>query len=261
MSALPKTIEERIRKRLQEMKEVIEKRQDPFQIDVASVLEDLRLLLEKYGESVFSLDAEAIESVIEIISEQEEWIKVESSLLGIGPILAVLSLKNMDAQDIGRALLSSWTPLVYRDHLTIREIFRGLRYIEEVRRIRKTLGVEEEGTLGFLSRDYLKTLGIMSEEEFNAKISLLSLKVAPLLENNKQVKYWDVILEDSYAKTVENAVLLAFLISRGEISLKIDPESGEVYIVKPDAEEIRKRFSIAIPLSYEEWVKRHAERS
>jgi len=259
MTSVPRSIEEQLKARIRTIKRIIEERKDPFTVDISSLLDDLRFFLEKYGEKILHLDAEAIENIVMLLVEQEEWLKMESQLLGLSSLAALMTLRKAPLKKIASIFLAAWIPQVYRDHLTLREIKRGLKYIEAFRRLPKKPKVGEEDTLGLVNEKFLKYLGIIGEKDFKKKLSEYALKIASQLEKNSRIEYWDAIIdENDYRKTVENALLLSHLISRGNLAIEIDPLKEKIFIVKEGKNGSKRsnRFSLAVSINYLEWVKR-----
>lgn len=239
------------------IEDILKKRVDPFTVDISELLEKMRLLLEKYGDEVLLMDMEALSRIVDLIKEQEEWVQNESLVLGMGPLFALARLRQMSLEEIAEKFCEVWNPIAYRDQMMVSTVLRALDYLDAVRRLPKTLtGVE---SVDFrLSEETLSNLGLLGEEAFREKLSEFSRKVERLLGEESSIDYWDLVLDDTFEKSLENMILLSYLCSRGEVSLKVNPLTDEIKVVKPGGRG--DRFSLALPFNYDIWVRRIAEK-
>ena len=253
MSSLALYDVEEFVKSIKKLQEKVRKREiDPFSVEIKEILFLLRQFLQKYGYLVLQYDAEAINYLVEIISEQEEWVKAESEILGIGPLSALAKIKRLKLKAIVKIFVKCWHPLIFKDQLTLKEIERGLEHLEKRRILSKRLQ-EMVFELGYVDREKLKEMGLLSDERFREKLQSFALKLGRILEEKGEVDYWSIVVGKDFNETVENAILLAHLISQGHVYLEKDPVKGVIYVtLKPKK---RESESFTITVNFEKWKK------
>lgn len=238
------------------IEDILKKRVDPFTVDISELLEKMRLLLEKYGDEVLLVDIEALCKIVDLIKEQEEWLQNESLVLSLGPFFALARIKQMSVEEIAEKFCASWTPIAYRDQASISTLMKALNYLDALKKFPKTVDFSLSSEYE-LDRSSLN-LEFLSDEDFREKLETLEKKIKEVLEEKEEVDYWDLVIDRSFERSLENMIILSHLCSRGVISIKINPLSGEIKIMKPRRKS--ENYSVALVFNYETWVKKIAEK-
>jgi len=238
------------------IEDVLKKRVDPFMVDVSELLEKMRILLEKYGDEVLLMDIEALCRIVDLIKEQEEWLQNESLVLSLGPFFALAKIKHMSVDEIAEKFCESWTPIAYRDQASISTLMKALNYLDALKKFPETIAFSfsEEYKLDRSSLN----LEFLSDEDFREKLAAFEKKIKDILEEKEEVDYWDLVIDEDFEQSLENMIILSHLCSKGVVSIKINPLSGEVKVMKSCSKG--ENYSVALIFNYETWVRRIAEK-
>jgi len=217
---------------------------DPFSVDLPRVLKELAELLPSLSEYGLEMDAEALYYVAELIARQEEWVKGRSALLVLGPFVAMLKVLALSTKELAQELLKAWNPIVELEQVTFADILRGLEYLEERG---KPLPLPEAALpLSYAGFELLEELGLVAGPELEEAVGEVRELLRGEFERRGYALYREVVACDSLRKTYLRAYAISHLATSGEVSIAMDPVSGEVYVTPPGEGEV---VSIAIPLS------------
>ncbi len=207
---------------------------NPFDVDIK---EKIRVLRERLPEWKFLdellVDSEAMLELAQIVKLQDEWLKHRASSLYIDPLLIQLKVKLLAKQALTEAFVKSWHPVAQVDQLSPRGLEKAFVYWLDLSPMSERFK-EQFGSYGIRpgSIDYaeLISLGIFTEDQFEQTLKELHEE---LLEesNGEWVDYREFIQSDRFEAKVRRAYLMAFLISEGRASLRIEPLTGVVWTV------------------------------
>ncbi len=221
----------RLRELLEELAETARRTSDPFKIDVKRVLDELAEILPmlKYEEMV--LDAEILSRVVEIIKEQEDWVKNRSAMLVLGPFIALLKIASLSKQELAKELAEAWHPIVELEQITWIDVFRALNYLSARRKF--ALEIPEGKRVGVASSSELGELGLLSELDLEEEAKKLEKEIAEKLAEKGAVEYFEVVRGESLSEVFVKAYVISYLATAGKYSIVYDPLREKYYIVKP----------------------------
>ncbi|MDW8045018.1 MAG: hypothetical protein RMJ31_04515 [Nitrososphaerota archaeon] len=246
--------------RIIDLCKAIERKGDPFELDVKRSLELLRRYLPHWKLlDELLLDVEALNQLSSIVKLQGEWVKYRASSLYIDPLMIELKIRAASIERLVEIFINSWHPIV-----SIRQIFpsrlkKAIDYWNQLLPLKERFKKEEvnEVSPGSLSLSELIALKIMSKEEFAEKLQRLYAELESKADTHS-IDYWEFITKESFEETVMRAYLISFLISGGYVKLKIDPIEERMTLIPRKIDEksdktITMPRSIAISLDYERW--------
>ncbi|MEM1524965.1 MAG: hypothetical protein QW372_00830 [Nitrososphaerales archaeon] len=242
--------------RIIDLCKAIERKGDPFEVDVKKSLETLKKYLPhwKFLDELL-LDVEALNQLSLIVKLQGEWVKHRASSLYIDPLMVELKIRALAIEQLIEIFIKSWHPIVNIQQIFPSRLKKAMDYWNQLPPLKERFRKDEviEVSPGVLSLSDLLALKILSEEEFFEKIHNLRIE---LESKHDGFDYWDFITRDSFEETVIRAYLTSFLISEGYARLKIDPIEERMILI-PHKVGIKSAMprSIAISLDYEGWVK------
>ena len=199
------------------------------------IAEKIRLLKERLPEWKFLdellLDSEAMLELAQIVKLQDEWLKHRASSLYIDPLLIQLKVKLLARNELSEAFVKSWHPIVQVDQISPKGLEKAFVYWRDLQPMAERFKDEfgsygvKPGTVGYAE---LIELGIFTRQQFDK--DLKELHEALLQKSNGNwIDYREFIDAKNFEGKVLRAYLLAFLISDGQASLRIDPLSGQVW--------------------------------
>jgi hypothetical protein len=242
--------------------ETIEKEgTDPFDLDVKKFLEILRRYYKKWKSlDDLLLDAEALAELAKVIELQGRWIKDRSSSFYIDPALLELKLRMLEPHQLAMAFVRSWHPIISMDRITPQRLKEGLNYWNALLPLNER---KEEfplpSTVGItFDLEDLIELSILSKTEFEDTLQAVLRE----LEERGRIEYHDFIYGygDAFETSIIKAYLTSYLVSEGKAELDVNPLEDEVFISPSTTTVTTKALhpsskSIAISLSYEDWVQ------
>lgn len=252
--------------RIIEMCVAIENRQvDPFTLQVEDIIQVVREYFPHWQHpDELRLDAEALHHLASVIKLQSEWVKQRSSSLYTDPFLLEEKIRQINKEDMVKIFLSTWSPLVESEQLTLHNISQGLIYWKALAQLRdRWASINVNAVeMGSVSRDEMVKQRVLSEREFGEDLECywreLKTKVAERGSEGK-IEYWDFISADTYEETVQRAFLTAFLVTYGYATLEIDRLEEIIHIIpynKPrEAALTLQSTSVPISVSVEDWKK------
>ncbi len=252
--------------RIIEMCVAIENRQvDPFTLQVEDIIQVVREYFPHWQHpDELRLDAEALHHLASVIKLQSEWVKQRSSSLYTDPFLLEEKIRQINKEDMVKIFLSTWSPLVESEQLTLHNISQGLIYWKALAQLRdRWASINVNAVeMGSVSRDEMVKQRVLGEREFGEDLECywreLKTKVAERGSEGK-IEYWDFISADTYEETVQRAFLTAFLVTYGYATLEIDRLEEIIHIIpynKPrEAALTLQSTSVPISVSVEDWKK------
>jgi hypothetical protein len=206
---------------------------NPFDVDIR---EKIALLKSRLPEWEFLddllLDSEAMLELTQIIKLQDEWLKHRASSLYIDPLLIQLKVRLLSKEELIEAFVKSWHPLAQLDQLSPRGLERAFVYWRDLEPMSERFK-QEFGNYGvkpgILEFQDLVDLKVFTEEQFDHTVDELYQQLLNK-SDGEWIDYREFIRDPAFEKKVIRAYLLAFIISEGRASLKVDPLTGTVWI-------------------------------
>jgi hypothetical protein len=202
------------------------------------------------------LDAEAIEALSIIIQLQGKWVKDRSSSFYFDLSLIEKKVKEMDDEQLAKAFLRCWHPIVAMDRLTLERLQEGIEYWNRLLPLEERIGdlPEQMIEIDHLSIDDLSKMKILSDEQFSESIK----NIRKELDKKGKVNYWDFIRCEEFDDTITKAYLTSYLVTDGYADIEINPLEDEIFLIpmkkKIDYTNMRPR-SIPISISCEKLRK------
>ena len=238
---------------------------DPFDLNVKEFLKTLKRYLKKWKFlDDLLLDAEAITELSKIIELQGKWIKDRSSSFYIDPVLLELKLKMLEHHQLAMAFFKSWHPIVSLDRITPQRLKEGLNYwnaLLPLNERKEEFPLPSTVDITFDLEDLIE-LNILSKTEFDDALQA----VLKELEGRGRIEYHDFIYDEAFETSIIKAYLTSYLVSEGKAGLDINPLEDEVFI-SPSTTNLNAKAlqpsskSIAISLSYEDWLQWREKRN
>ncbi len=222
----------RLEEILDEVSATLRSSSDPFSVRVLEILDELRDLLPRMRDEDLLMDSEIILKLAEVVREQGEWLRRESTVAALGRIIALLKL-SMDPRSLAEELLEAWSPIVDLEQVTLADVHRSLSYLQEKR-------------IAPPSREMITLRGSLKEiipEE--PDLEEILDEVREIVRKMEEPIPYRKVVSGSPKEVLLKAYAIAFLASSGEISLVLDPVEEELYVTKPSP---GKFFSYVIPV-------------
>jgi len=235
---------------------------DPFDVQVREFFDRLGEILPKLKEyDDLYLDIQAVLGLSDVVFQQGEWIKHKSSVLYLDPLLIMLKLHALQAQDLADVLARAWHPIVEMETISPHGIKEAREYWTELPPFgERWQGPDATEVLtGEVARRELARMGILSEEDFVSVLDKAWRELKDAAGDKGEIQYWEFIMERSFEKTVIRAWLVSFLVSYGYATLELKPLEEEILLKpmpKPQRLEHALTFSVPISISREEWTRR-----
>lgn len=200
--------------------EIESSRLDPFSVDVSSLLSRLREIIERERDvETIVLDAETLYRVSVVLGLQQRWIRERASSLFIDAGMVYSKIIGSDPKSLVAALLQAWRPIVRLEQVSVDLLMKGYQHFLS----RPTRG-QAAGDFGVSP---LARPGAYEAIESQISSELGEL-LAELSSVGGWVKYWDFVSAQGDKR--RRAYLLSYLISRGEVDVRINTLSGEIWI-------------------------------
>ncbi|HUH99508.1 MAG TPA: hypothetical protein VLY65_00560 [Nitrososphaerales archaeon] len=216
---------------------------NPFEIDIR---EKLLVLKQHFPDwkaiDVMLKDSEAMSQLVAIVKLQDQWLKHRASALYIDPLLLELKIQLISKEELAESFAKCWHPIAQIDQLTPRGLEKAFIYWRELvpfsERFKDQFGNFGEPT-GMIGLEELESLSIFTKEEFQARLNAISKELVQR-SNGKEIDYRDFIKGNDPEETALRGYLIAFVITEGSATLRIDPLTEQIFIStingKPDDE-------------------------
>lgn len=237
---------------------VIRRGSNPFEVDVPRFLALLDEYLENYSSiRDLVLDLNAIEKISQIVELQGDWVKSRSSRLYFDPMIIEWKIKSLSLRKLASILIRSWHPIASLRVLSPRALEAAINYWVNLPPLKGRWGYLPSPTYGVeltsiedLIKDKLALKGSFSDmlREFWRRLLDYS--------KGKPIPYWEFVHDDSYETSLLKAFMISFLASYGYVTLEFDPKIKDYLIIPLDEPKpVRGGSSIAISLSYDDWIR------
>lgn len=232
---------------------------DPFIVDVEKYISYLKnFLFQSSSTEDLTLDLEALEALSRIVEFQGRWIIDKSSKLYFDPFIIELKIKSLNLNDLAHILCYAFHPIASLRLISPRGFEEAVKYWLNLPPLKDRWGklphpvfTIESTSIEDLIRSRLALKGSFNEmiEEFWGRIKDLARRGT--------IYYWDFLKSDSFEDSILKAYMISFLASYGYVGLDFDPKIGD-YIIIPyeNRIEVSNSNSIAISISYDEWLRR-----
>ena len=250
--------EDKVKRIIEVVESILKHHGDPFSINVQLLFDELNNLLPEIMKEDLMLDITTVDALVNLIKAQDNWIRMESSLLVLGPLLALLKVKKYSLEELAQELTNAWTPIVEVEYLSKEAIKKGLEYIQGKRKY--FLSTEEGEYVRKTSLNELEELGFLGEA-FTQYINKFKRNLIEKLNKKQKLRLWDIIYSDDYHETLINALALSHILTMNLVSLAINPLTNEIFITKARNGEA---LSFPIVVTREQWMgekKRLKEKS
>jgi hypothetical protein len=238
---------------------------DPFTLNIDEIVKVVKEYFPHWKHpDELKLDAVALNHLATVIKLQSEWVKQRSTSLYTDPFLLEEKVRQISKQQMVDVFLSAWSPLVEFEQLSLHNLAQALVYWKGLTPISQRWKDADalQVIMGSVSREEMIQQRVLGDREFTAELSYwwqkLKDKVAEKGADGK-VAYWDFIGADTYADTVQNAILASFLVTYGYATLEIDMFEETIFIIpcdKPQNQVLSVQSkSVPIPVSLEDWQK------
>ncbi len=233
--------------------ELVEKRAiDPFLFDVRRVLNKVREIHPRLSSlEDHCLDAKVLNAISRVLSLQGIQLKFQSSSLYSSPGALKGVMERLSPEDLAKAFLRSWHPIVELEGLTLEGVQAGLSYWsglkpydERRRRIERKGGMPPEG----VDEAHLERIGI-ARGDFMKKMREYFEEIVKRSKEGR-LRYWDFVRAPSLREAVERAYYASFLISYGFVGLEGFGEDLEISLRGGRAGG--GRIGVSVPISISE---------
>jgi len=237
MSRLVRVSREELERMISILTEIESRRLDPFSVDVSSLLKRLRDIIERERDiETIALDAETLYRVSVVLGLQQRWIRERASSLFVDASLVYSKAISADPKSLAAAFLQAWRPIVRLEQISVELLLKGYQHFLS----RPSRGVASAGEAGEAPP---------RPGEYDATESQISGELKGLLGELSSmggwVKYWDFIGLRGDRRM--RAYLLSYLISRGEVDIRVNAVTGEIWVrAAPRASDEPRTTSLAV---------------
>lgn len=197
---------------------------EPFSVNLASILERLRNILEEHKDTeTILLDAETMYKISVVLGLQQRWIRDRASSLFIDNQLIKTRIVFGSVDSLAKAFLSAWRPLIRIEQITLQYLLRGYEHFLSLP-ARNRRKINAYGAMTEVPSEGWK---FYREEEVTKKIEAIKEELA---RDGGWVDYWEFVRRGGLEDTYERAYLLSHLISRGFVEVAIDVLNDKVML-------------------------------
>ena len=217
---------------------------EPFSVNVASLLERLRRVIEENRDlETIALDAETIYQISIVLGMQQKWIRERAASLFIDSQVIYSRIIASDQRSLVEALLRAWRPLVRIEQVSIPLLLRGYEHFLSL----PSRGVaREEPVYGSLPGG---VAGYEVEEREKLMDKVNELWQELLSRGEEWIDYWEIVGSGDLQARYERAYLLSFLISSGLVDVSINTLTDEIKIrARREKDKEERRTSLVISI-------------
>ncbi len=223
---------------------IANQRIEPFAVDIKSLIDKLRMIIEKYRDTeTVILDAETLYRISVVLGVQQRWIRERASSLFVDSSVIFAKVISSPPEELVQALLAAWRPIVRIEQISIPLLLRGYEHF-------LSLPSKKHVSDTYLQRTEISERFLDNFEEENMmedKLKSILDELQPKYPN--WTDYWEFINNEDLTVKFERAYLLSFLISRGEVDVKISPIDRKILIRSSKRKDINERkISLVINL-------------
>lgn len=200
---------------------IIQRKIDPFKIDVKSLIEKLDSLFPKLRKiEELLLDVEALERISNVLGIQTKELNYMSSKFYLSSEDIINKLKQMNIVELSNMLSLTFHPVLSTNFINEETLLNAYEYWLS---IKKRIRVEEEKSFSLLE---------IKKEDLKLREKKIAEKLAELenyLENNTPIELNSLTDKMERNSKVEFLYLLSYLISSGKFSIE---DKGEEMIIR-----------------------------
>jgi hypothetical protein len=221
---------------------------NPFEVDIREKLLVLKKHLPEWDAiDVMLKDSEALAQLVAIVKLQDQWIKHRASALYIDPLLLELKIQLISREELADTFAKCWHPIAQLDQLTARGLEKAFVYWRELipfsERTREQF--KPGDVAGIIGLDELESLSIFTKEEFETRLNTISKELAERCDG-KEIDYRGFIQGKDPEETALRSYLVAFVVTEGRATLRIDPLTEQIFISMIQGEPGNETKSVAI---------------
>jgi len=187
-------------------------------------------------------DSEAMQQLVQIVKLQDQWIKHRASALYIDPLLLELKITLISKEELAESFAKCWHPIAQVDQLTPKGLEKAFVYWRDLvpfsQRFQDQFGNYGQPA-GMIGLEELESLSIFTKEEFQTRINAITKELVERC-GGKEIDYRDFINGKDPEETALRGYLVAFVVTEGRATLRIDPLTEQIFISviqgKPDDE-------------------------
>ena len=225
---------------------------NPFEVDIKEKLMMLKKHLPEWKLiDVMLKDSEALQQLVAIVRLQDQWIKHRASSLYIDPMLLELKIRLLTREDLADSFVKCWHPVAQVDQLTARGLERAFTYWRDLvpmsERFREGLGnyaVAPEQ----MNFEELQALNIFTKEEFETRLNAIHGELVQKTTGG-EMDYRKFIRGPTFEETAVRAYLVAFVVTEGRASIRVDPLTEEIFLSPTDGPAGTETKSVAIAIT------------
>lgn len=238
--------------------EAIEDRRfNPFLLDVRYALNILGRYFPHWEElEDHCLDAKALNHLSRVLRLQGSQLRFQSSSLYADPSFLEEKLPALSTKKLAEAFAGSWHPVVELEQLTVESASEAIKYWSTLAPIEerwRRFGMDGYVAPGSLEVDKLQGMGVQTQELFEEGLLRLWRQLLEESRNTK-VNYQSFVCKESFAETIERALLVSFLITYGYA--RMVQSKGAMWLVPNEKQRIERRpVSLPISINHEVWSK------
>jgi hypothetical protein len=222
---------------------------NPFEVNIREKLLILKKHLPDWGViDVMLKDSEAMAQLVAIVKLQDQYLKHRASALYIDPLLLELKIQLISKEELAESFAKCWHPIAQLDQLTPRGLEKAFVYWRELvplgERFKDQFGGfgQQAGVIGL---DELESLSIFTKEEFETRLNAIRQELAER-SNGKEIDYRGFIQGKDPEETALRGYLIAFVVTEGRATLRIDPLTEQIFISPMEGKPDDETKSVAI---------------
>ena len=206
---------------------------NPFEISIREKLLVLKRHLPEWGLiDVMLKDSEALHQLVQIVKLQDQWIKHRASSMYIDPLLLELKIRLLTNNDLADAFVKCWHPVAQVDQLTARGLESAFAYWRDLvpfsERFKQELGNYAVAP-GVIDFEELQSLNIFTKEQFESSLNQLFDELLRK-SGGAEMDYRVFTGAETFEEKSVRAYLVAFLVTEGRASIRIDPLTEQIFI-------------------------------
>lgn len=233
---------------LETCKAVEERKLNPFLVDVVNAIKILReyfSLCKDFKD--YCLDAKALNALSKVVELQNAYLLFQSSKLYVNPEDLKNKVYSLSLEDLAKAFLKSWHPLIELEQLTFQSINNCLIYWSKIQFYQKEKSIELKPEMPKIIEE-----NEISKKEAGTSSLMMHLwrEMIELAGEEKKIDYWVFIGKGDFQTIVKRAYITSFLVTYGYASLI---KEGEKLYLYPNKEvekiEYGKSVTASFPIS------------
>ncbi|GBC68863.1 hypothetical protein HRbin01_00551 [archaeon HR01] len=221
---------------------------DPFTVDVKSLLNRLRHILDSQKTfDTILVDAETLYKIAIVIALQHKWLRDRAASLFVDSQLVAVRILSADLRDIASWLASSWRPIVFSEQLTAGMVRDGLEYFLGL----PTRAGPREGTSSAsdISGSIQDLLPIFSQDKpLEDEVRNIHGEMLELAGDGGRLDYFNFISREGEMNRPYRAYLVSFIVSEGLAEILRNPLTGEIYL-QPFREKLDRKTVTSLPIT------------